>query len=249
MPPTDDGQRSALVTGAAGGIGSCIARRLAARGDHVIAVDLDSRGLRDLGDSIAARGGSLQVHVLDLAECGEDALADILEAAPVPLSVAVLCAGMTRELTVLGTSVDDFTRLVAANLRATFLALTVAGRLLRERRTGGSIVTIGSINAIRPLQDQAVYSATKAAIASLTTSAALELAPHGIRVIGIAPGAVATPMNPGIDAQTDMSGVIPIPRVGTPDDIADAVEFLVSERASYITASSLVVDGGLIERR
>lgn len=249
VPSKNDGAPSVLVTGAAGGIGSCVSRRFAAHGYHVVAVDMDQLGLLELSEDVAMRGGSLEAHAMNLAECDEAALLERLQWQTARLTAAVLCAGMSKRLTVLDTSSEDFDRIVAANLRATFLGLKACGRLMRDSGLGGSIVVIGSINGQRPLVDQAVYSATKAAITSLATSTALELAPNGIRVNCIEPGAIVTPMNAGLQAHSDMSGIVPIPRPGLPDDIADAVEFLISKGSSYITATSLAVDGGLIEKR
>lgn len=143
----------------------------------------------------------------------------------------------------------DYERIVSTNLTGSFVCLTVAARALVDQGLGGAMVAITSVNAQRPLVTQAVYSATKAALEVLVQTLAVELGRSGIRVNAVAAGAVDTPMNPRIQERTDIFAQLPLRRVGAPAEIAAAIRFLVSDAASYITGSSLVVDGGLLQVR
>ncbi len=242
MRPTD--ARTVVVTGAAGGIGGSIAAHIAGLGYHVVATDIDGDKLSELQLGAA---GSLDPRPLDIAN---EEQVSALFAEPelrAGLVGVVLCAGATRRATLLESTTADTSALVQTNLLGTYFCLRAAAEAFADR--GGSIVVITSINAIRALPTQAVYSATKAALQSMVASAAVELGPRGIRVNAIAPGAVLTEMNPGLELDSSVAEDIPLRRVGRSSDMNGAAAFLLGDTSSYITGTTVVVDGGLLHVR
>jgi NAD(P)-dependent dehydrogenase (short-subunit alcohol dehydrogenase family) len=143
---------------------------------------------------------------------------------------------------------SDYEKIVSTNLTGSFICLTEAARSMVEQGHGGSIVAITSVNAFRPLVSQAVYSATKAALEVLVRTLAVEVGVAGVRVNAVAAGGIDTPMNPG-NGKEEAGKRLPLGRIGQAQDIADAVRFLVSDAASYVTGASLTVDGGLAQVR
>lgn len=248
--PHLDNAFSVVVTGAGGGIGSRISADLAAAGHCILAVDRDRSSLASL-DEAARRGKwSISTHVADARD--ESALAEALESAQTwdhPLLGAVLCAGYTLRRPILETSHEDISDLSSTNFEGTALSLKAVAHALISGGRGGSIVAITSINALRPLAEQPIYSATKAAIESLVASASIEFGPLGIRVNAIAPGAIITPMNPGLNEEHDVRLSIPLRRVGLPHDLIGPVRFLLGPESSYVTGATLTVDGGLVHMR
>lgn len=248
--PSSVEPRTIVVTGAGSGIGFSVALRLARCNYRVVAVDIRARGLQDLARTADERGLSVDTCVADAAN--EDEVAAIfLDASrrSEPLHGSVLCAGVTRRLSVLETTVEDLAELSRVNLASALLGIRETGRALRGQKRPGAILVVSSINAFRALPSQAAYSATKAAIESLVTSAALDLGPHGVRVNALAPGAILTPMNPDLAPDGDLAKRVPLGRVGRASDLDGAAQFLLSDDASYITGASLVVDGGLMHVR
>ncbi|WP_138445405.1 SDR family NAD(P)-dependent oxidoreductase [Sinomonas susongensis] len=249
MPSTaEPGGRAVVVTGAGGGIGSSIALHLARAGYRVVAADISAEGLA----ALEGRADGLGIEAVS-ADTSEEAdvhgLFERAQDGSGKLHGAVLCAGLTRRRSLTETTLEEFGELVRANLQGTFLGLREAGRRLEAGGAGGSIVAVTSINAFRALPSQAVYSAAKAAIQSLVASAAVELGPSGTRVNALAPGAVLTPMNPGLDAGDPLRERIPARRIGLPEDLDGAAEFLLGDQSRYITGTSLVVDGGMMAYR
>ena len=232
--------RHALVTGAGQGIGYGIAKRLTDDGYHVYATDYD----QDLAEAAAAKlgGTALRLDVGD-PQSVKDA------AAKVPaLSLLVNSAGIYPWSPLLGISVEEFDRVFAVNVRGNLLCMQAFHpQLAADGR--GAIVNITSMSALIPAIGVGSYAASKAAAAMLIQQAAIEFAPDGIRVNGVAPGSVQTegtnrPIAEGEEPQK--APFIPLGRLAGPADIAGVVSFLASDDAGYVTGQNIVVDGGFL---
>jgi 2-keto-3-deoxy-L-fuconate dehydrogenase len=234
--------RTALVTGACGGMGSATVARLVADGVHVIASDLGERSaaLPPEADYVAfdLRGGDPQELFSRLDGQGLDYLVN---------AAGVALFERDGSMLDIDESVWDIT--LGVNLHGLRKVTTAAVEHLR-RGTGKSIVNVASTAGIRGMDSPLdAYQVSKAAVVSLTRALALQLAPEGIRVNTVCPGAILTPM---IDylyvdnaaRRADMESRTPLRRLGMPDEIAGAIAFLLSEDASFVTATDLVVDGG-----
>jgi len=262
---SESNSRSALVTGAARGIGAGIARRLGSEGWSVLLMDTNpmvAETASDLSDELGLPEGKLIPLVGDVTD--EDQMEGAVKAAVENfgnLELAVANAGIGGvEIDLLDLEPADFDDIIAVNLRGVYLTCRAAGRVMREARQG-SIITISSIFGWEPYPRVAAYSATKAGIIALTQALALELAPFGVRVNSIAPGYIATEMNwAGLRARAKHAGLtfeeerqrvwdlIPLGRHGTGDEIGAAVTFLASVDAEYITGHTLGVTGGIVRR-
>lgn len=228
--------RIALVTGAAGGQGVAIVQRLLAKGYQVAACDLRADGI----DSATRGLLSLAMDVTDPSQW-ETAVCATVERFG-GLSTLVNNAGVLHRASLADETVEDFENSWRVNCLGAFLGMRAALQHLRAA-DNAAIVNICSTGAIRPFPQHCAYGSAKWALRGLTQTAAAELAPAGIRVNAVFPGPVATPMLD--DAiQQRLAAVAMFGRLGRPAEIADAVAFLVSEEASFITGSELVVDGG-----
>lgn len=243
--PSTTRRGTIVVTGAAGGIGGSIARYLGTTGYRVVAADIDPGGLARLNGE--GPDDTFLTRRLDVAD--ERAVGELFSDPHVSddLAGVVLCAGITRRASLMDSTSDDARMLVQTNLLGTHFGLQAAAKALGDR--SGSLIVITSINAIRALPTQAIYSATKAATQSMISSAAVELGPRGIRVNAIAPGAILTEMNADLRAEDPLADRIPLRRIGRPEDLNGAVGFLLGEESAYITGATLVIDGGLIHLR
>jgi NAD(P)-dependent dehydrogenase (short-subunit alcohol dehydrogenase family) len=221
----------ALVTGGASGIGAACATVLEREGWDVVRTD---------------RHASESVRQLDVTD--EDAWNELF-ADTGPFDAMVTCAGIRTRSLIVDTDLDEWERHLKVNLTGTWLALrgflrAIAPGDTRQR----SVVTIASVNATIAVPGQAHYVASKGAVASLTRAAALEGAPMGVRVNSIAPGPIDTPMaaerlnDP--EQVTWLTTRVPLGRIGTPSEIGEVAEFLLSDRASYITGEIIYADGG-----
>lgn len=227
-----EGKR-ALVTGAGSGIGAAVARRLAADGAEVIVADLSPHAVaEDIG---------AQAVVLDVRHEAE------VEFAMADLDVLVNCAGIGSTTNAPETTLDVWENVMAVNARGTFLCCKHAIPGMAARG-GGSIVNIASVAALVGLRNRAAYCASKGAVISLTRALAVDHVGEGIRVNAVAPGTVDSPwvrrlvedVGESLDA---LRARQPMGRLGTPDEIADAVAYLAA--AEFVTGSVLVIDGGL----
>ena len=231
--------KAALVTGAARGIGRALALGLAAEGARVHVCDLD-----DPADVLAAmpdegRGFSLRCDISETAAVR--AMFGRLDR----LDVLVNCAGITGWMNVLEPSEETWDRVVDTNLKGTFFCSTEAAALMR-RGGGGSIVNISTVVAARGMRNLTAYAASKGGINALTIQLAVELAPFAIRVNGLAPGATNVERNLADDPSyvETWSPLIPLGRVGEPEDMVGPAVFLASDESAYVTGQLLYVDGG-----
>jgi NAD(P)-dependent dehydrogenase (short-subunit alcohol dehydrogenase family) len=244
MPPSS--QKVALVTGAARGIGLATAKRFLAEGWRVALLDIDGDTLRS---AVASIGDSDHTLVLecDVSDAREVAAAiDKLAKRFGRLDALINNAGVAVFASVLETSDEDWSRILAVNLFGPFLCTKAAVPLMREH-AGGAIVNITSISAVRASTLRSAYGTSKAGLAHLTKQLAVELASLGIRVNAVAPGPVDTAMARAVhtaEIRTDYHDAIPLNRYGLEDELAEAILFLSSERSSYITGQVLAVDGG-----
>jgi len=236
----------ALITGAARGIGLATAKRFLAEGWAVALIDVEDAQLREAAASLADPVNVLALHcdVSDAAAV-HGAMARINERFG-RLDALVNNAGVAVFKPILETADDEWDRVLAVNLTGPFLCIKAAVPLMREHG-GGAIVNITSISGLRASTLRVAYGTSKAGLAHLTKQAAVELASLGIRVNAVAPGPVDTAMAKAVHSpaiRADYHDAIPLNRYGLEEELADAIFFLCSERASYITGQLLAVDGG-----
>lgn len=247
--------RVALVTGAASGIGAAVAHALAARGEMVAALDVDADGL----EAIARERAAIVPYPADVSDTqAVEAAVHHAEQALGPIATLVNVAGILRPGPVLELADADWDRTFAVNVTGVLATSRAVARRMVERGAG-SIVTVASNAATVPRVRMAAYAASKAAAVQFTRCLGLELAHSGVRCNIVCPGSTDTPMqrglwpDPGDDSgaaaivRGDLEAFrvgIPLGRLASPDEVADAVVFLASERASHITMQSLYVDGG-----
>jgi glucose 1-dehydrogenase len=244
-------RRVAIVTGAGGGIGAAVAVSLAANGLAVMAADIAPEAAAATARTITARGGdALGLHVDVTRRASVAQLLDATLTRFGRLDVLVNNAGIIDYAPVLELTEAAWDRVLAVNLKGAFLCAQAAAAAMAERGAAGIVVNVTSISAELPEPDCLHYGVSKAGLAYLTRALALGLAPCGIRVVAVAPGTIRTPMNS--DLLRDPAVVesrlatIPLRRFGEPVDIADAVAFLVSDAARYVTGSTLYVEVGMM---
>jgi len=237
----------ALVTGGGSGIGRATCELFAQRGGAVAVADINEAAARAVAEALTKTGARALACACDVSRAEQvEAAFDAARRALGPVGVAVNCAGILRSHSLEDTSEAEWNEVLQVNLTGAFLVTRAAMRAMRAQG-GGAIVHIASRMAIRVKEECGAYAASKAGILSLTRMAALEGAPHGIRVNCVCPGFVDSPMTRtgyNDDAFTGWNKVCPLGRPGRPDDIAKAMLFLASDDASFITGVTLPVDGG-----
>jgi 3-oxoacyl-[acyl-carrier protein] reductase len=236
----------ALVTGASRGIGRAIALRLAGNGARVACIATEAERARATAMECSALTEGAQAYGCDVADTGAvAALVDQVQKELGGLDVLVNNAGITRDQLLLRMSEEDFDRVVEVNLKGTWNFLKAAARPLMKVR--GRVINITSVVGLTGNAGQANYAASKSGVIGLTKSLAKELAGRGVCVNAIAPGFIATDMTAALDAKATEALLqeIPLGRIGAPEDIAAAVEFLAGPGGEYITGQTLVIDGGL----
>jgi meso-butanediol dehydrogenase/(S,S)-butanediol dehydrogenase/diacetyl reductase len=237
--------RTAAVTGAASGIGAATARALAREGAHVAVLDVDAARGADVAEEIG--GTFLAVDVADEAALAR-ALGETARARG-RLDVLVSNAFATALGALESLAVAEWRRTLDVTLTAVFTGLRAAVPLMRAQG-GGAVVNVASISGLAGDRGLGAYNAAKAGVVNLTRTAALELANAGIRVNAVCPGLIDTPSLrraldrlPGVEGPA--RGAVPLGRLGRPEEVAAAISFLASDEASYVTGTTLVVDGGL----
>jgi glucose 1-dehydrogenase len=243
----------AVVTGGNSGIGAAIVLGLAQAGAKVVVNYVaHPEGAAALVRQIAAAGGAATQFEADISQvAGVAALVDAAVKRFGRLDIMVNNAGVETRTGVLDTSEEDFDRTLAINLKGAFFGTQRAAKQMIAQGAGGVVINISSVHEDWPMPGNAPYCVSKGGMRMLTRNAGVELAPHKIRIVGIGPGAVATPMNevlkqnPALLAKLDAA--IPLGRVATPEEIAAVAVFLAGDDARYITATTIFADGGIMQ--
>jgi 3-oxoacyl-[acyl-carrier protein] reductase len=237
----------ALVTGGAQGIGKAIALLLAKNGADLVISDINLEKAQETADEIQGMGRkslAIQVNVADLKDV-ERMIETIVEQFG-KIDILVNNAGITRDRLILRMTEEDWDAVLDVNLKGTFNCTKAAIRHMSKQKSG-KIVNIASVSGEMGNPGQANYSASKAGVIGFTKTIAREFAARGINVNAIAPGYIQTPMTDAIPekAKEALKQMIPMERLGQPEDVAQAVYFLVSKHSSYITGQVLNVNGGI----
>ncbi|MFG1299213.1 glucose 1-dehydrogenase [Xanthobacter sp. V3C-3] len=240
--------RSALVTGASGGLGAFFAERLAQAGARVAVAARRRDACADLCARIEAAGGTAIALSLDVTDeaSARAAVAETV-AAFGGLDILVNNAGVTGTTALIDETAEAWDRILDTNLKGSFLMAQAAARAMVAGGQGGSIINVASILGLRVAGQVAAYAASKAALVQLTKSMALEWARHSIRANALCPGYVETDLNRDFfatDAGKALVRRIPFRRLGTLEDLVGPLLFLSSEASQYVTGTAVVVDGG-----
>lgn len=243
----------AIITGANSGIGKSIAIEFALRGAGVV---INYRSHPDLTENllaeISALGGiaiGAQADVTDLESL--QGVIDFAVRTYGRLDVMVNNAGLETRTSVLDTTPEDYDRVLDVNLKSVFFGTQFAAKQMICQGSGGRVINISSVHEDWPMPNNTAYCLAKGGVRMLARTAGVELAPHGVTVVNVGPGAVNTPIN----AQTmdnpellaKLNSAIPMGRMAEPSEIAAVVAFLASDYASYITATSVFADGGIMQ--
>ena len=240
--------RVAVVTGGGGGIGRATAVSFARAGAKVAVIDRDEKGLETTRSELRALGADPVVVPCDTTdEKSVAAAADDVEKSLGACSILVNTAAILRSGGLDTLSLAEWNATMAVNLTGYFLCAQMFGRQMRKRGAG-SLVHVASVAASNAQGFSGAYSVSKAGVVMLSRQLASEWGPHGIRSNVVSPGLVVTPMSqafydtPGVTERR--TAVVPMRRIGAPQDMADAILFLASERASYVNGDEIIVDGG-----
>jgi glucose 1-dehydrogenase len=244
--------RRAIVTGASSGIGEATAKRLGAEGASVCVnyySDKEQQAAQNVADAVSGSGGR---GVAIQADVGNEADVQRLVADTVKelggLDLLVNNAGIEKQIPLLEMSLQDWDAVLQTNLTGAFLCMREAGKVLAENG-GGVVVNMSSVHEFIPWPGFAHYCSSKGGMKLLMETAARELADKRIRVVNIAPGAITTPINKFVlddpEAEHAVESEIPLGRMGRPEEIAAVVAWVASDQASYVTGTTIVVDGGM----
>ena len=237
----------ALVTGAAQGIGKAVALLLARNGADIVVSDINLEKAEEAAKEIQAVGRKAIATKVDVASLGdvERMVQAVIEHFG-HIDILINNAGITRDKLILRMAEEDWDAVLNINLKGTFNCTKVVVRHMSKQRSG-KIVSIASVVGEMGNAGQANYSASKAGVIGFTKTIAREFAQRGINVNAIAPGYIETPMTEALPekAKEELRRLIPMERLGRPEDVAEAVLFLVSEASGYITGQVLNVNGGI----
>jgi 3-oxoacyl-[acyl-carrier protein] reductase len=239
-------RKRALVTGGSGGIGSAICRQLAADGfDVIVHANRNLETAQAVVDAILVAGGQAQALAFDITDAGASATALEALLAQGPIQVLVNNAGIHDDAIFPGMQLPQWQRVIDVSLNG-FFHVTQPLMMPMIRTRWGRIINITSVAAVAGNRGQVNYAAAKGALHSATKSLALEVASRGITVNAVAPGIIATSMSQdSFDAPT-IAKLVPMQRAGRPEEVADLVSFLASERAAYISGQVISINGGMI---
>jgi glucose 1-dehydrogenase len=245
--------RAVIVTGAASGIGKAIALEMARRGANVV---VNYIGASDAAEEVvnAIRGAHGTAIAIEADVSKADDVSRMVSQTLSHLGridVLVNNAGIEKESPFLEKSEDDWDRVIAVNLKGPFLCTQAAGREM-ARRGNGTIINISSVHEDLPFPGYAAYCASKGGLRMLCRDLAVELAKYNINVVNVAPGAIDTPINKRTlsdpERKLALEREIPLGRIGEPEEVAKLVCYLASDDASYITGTTIVIDGGLMHQ-
>lgn len=245
--------KTAVITGGARGIGRAVGEHFLAEGADVLLADVNAENVSQTASELRAvyprcRVETFMVNTRRQAECF--AMGDYAVEKFGRMDVLVNCAGIVSQAASLDVTEDDWNNLIGINLSGVFFCSQAAGRVMKERG-GGAIINMSSIGAEAGLPRRASYSAAKAGITLLTRTLAVEWAEYGIRVNAVGPAWVSTDLlkisvERGVVDVGRLENAIPLGRIATLEDVSQAVLFLASEKAGFITGQTLMVDGGYI---
>jgi 2,3-dihydro-2,3-dihydroxybenzoate dehydrogenase len=245
--------QTAVITGAAAGIGRATAKRLLRDGWNVVALDQSEDGLARLATQLDAPSGQLHTRTCDVSSEASVAQAFThIETITDRVHGVVLSAGVLKIGRMDSMSTEDFDQVFSVNVRGLWLCARQAMPALKAAASAGErarIVNLASIAGIRHKINSGAYAATKSAVIAMTKVMAVESAEHGILVNAVAPATVDTPMvaahiNPGSNSGYKTSGTSPLGRIAQPEDIADVIHFLLGDSSAYVTGTIIPVDGG-----
>jgi glucose 1-dehydrogenase len=243
----------AIVTGGNSGIGAAVVLGLATAGANVV-IDYVAHpeATEALAQQVAALGSTAVGVKADVSQVGEmQALIDAAVAKFGRVDIMVNNAGIETRTSVLDTSEEQYDKVLSINLKSAFFGTQIAAKQMIKQGGGGRVINITSVHEDWPMPGNTPYCVAKGGMRMLTRTAGVELAPHGILVVGVGPGAVATPINmstmndPALLAK--LNGAIPLGRMAKPEEIADLVVFLAGPGASYLTATTIFADGGIMQ--
>jgi glucose 1-dehydrogenase len=243
----------AIVTGGNSGIGRAVAVELARQGANLV---IDYVSHPEAADAVEKEIEALGASVIGVdADVSKMADLERLVQATVDkfgrLDIMVNNAGVETRTSILDTTEDQYDKVLSINLKSAFFGTQLAAKQMLKQGGGGRIINMTSIHEDWPMPGNTAYCLSKGGMRMLTRTAGVELAPHNILVVGVAPGAVATPINvstmkdPALMQKLD--GAIPMGRMAKPEEIASVVAFLAGDGASYVTATTIVTDGGMMQ--
>lgn len=238
--------RRALVTGGSGALGAAICRRLAADSCHVyVHANRNLQQARQIAGEITASGGAAGAVAFDVVDAARTASALQSLLAEGPIQILVNNAGLHDDVVMPGMKPQQWTRVIDVSLNG-FFNVTQPLLLPMMATRWGRVVNISSVAALAGNRGQVNYAAAKAGLHGATKSLALELASRGVTVNAVAPGIIDSPMSRGAFTPEVIDRLVPMKRAGTPEEVADLVAFLVSERAGYISGQIISINGAMI---